>query len=155
MEAFVESQFAYCPLIWMFSQRSSNAPNNHLHERALRIVYSDSYTNVENLLRKDHSLSIHHKYIQLLAIELWKVENNLSTQLICKISNLRNTDYNLRFQTGFNENPINTVNYCLKSATRKVAKYRVFSGPYFSAFGPKTGKYAPEKTPYLDTFPKI
>ena len=43
-------------------------------------------------------------------------------------------------------------------------KYGVFSGPYFSAFGPNTeryfvplhipnaGKYGPEKTPYLDTF---
>ena len=24
MKAFIESQFAYCPLIWMFCQRSSN-----------------------------------------------------------------------------------------------------------------------------------
>ena len=26
-----------------------------------------------------------------------------------------------------------------------------FSGPYFSVFTPKTGKYGPEKIPYLDT----
>ena len=26
------------------------------------------------------------------------------------------------------------------------------SGPYFSVFGPNTGKYEPEKTPYLETF---
>ena len=31
-------------------------------------------------------------------------------------------------------------------------KYGVFSGPYFPAFGLNTGKYGPEKTPYLDTF---
>ena len=47
---------------------------------------------------------------------------------------------------------------------RKVSKYGVISGPYFSVFGlnaeiyrisvfsPNTGKYGPEKTPYLDTF---
>ena len=28
----------------------------------------------------------------------------------------------------------------------------VFSGPYFPVFTPNTGKYGPEKTPYLDTF---
>ena len=28
----------------------------------------------------------------------------------------------------------------------------VFSGPYFPVFSPNTGKYGPEKTPYLDTF---
>ena len=42
MKAFIESQFAYCPLIWMFCQRSSNTRINHLHERALRIVYNDN-----------------------------------------------------------------------------------------------------------------
>ena len=35
---------------------------------------------------------------------------------------------------------------------RKLPKYRAFSGPYFSVFGLNTGKYGPEKTPYLDTF---
>ena len=34
----------------------------------------------------------------------------------------------------------------------KVSKYGVFSGPYFPAFGLNTGKYGPEKTPYLDSF---
>ena len=31
-------------------------------------------------------------------------------------------------------------------------KYGVFTGPYFPAFSPNTGKYGPEKTPYFDTF---
>ena len=34
----------------------------------------------------------------------------------------------------------------------KVSKHGVTSGPYFSVFGPNTGKYGPEITPYLDTF---
>ena len=33
-----------------------------------------------------------------------------------------------------------------------VSKYEVFSTPYFPVFGLHTGKYGPEKTPYLDTF---
>ena len=39
--------------------------------------------------------------------------------------------------------------HCVKC---KVSKYGVFSGPYFPVFSPNTGKYGPEKTPYLDTF---
>ena len=35
---------------------------------------------------------------------------------------------------------------------RKVSKYGIFPGPYFTEFSPNTGKYGPEKTPYLDTF---
>ena len=34
----------------------------------------------------------------------------------------------------------------------KMSKYGVISGPYLPVFGLNIGKYAPEKTPYLDTF---
>ena len=52
MKAFIESQFAYCPLIWMFCQRSSNIRINHPHERALRTVYKDTESTFEDLLRE-------------------------------------------------------------------------------------------------------
>ena len=35
---------------------------------------------------------------------------------------------------------------------KKLSKCGVFSGSYFPAFGPNTGNYGPEKTPYLDIF---
>ena len=41
MKTFIESQFNYCPMIWMFHSRTINNKTNRLHERALRIVYSD------------------------------------------------------------------------------------------------------------------
>ena len=42
LKAFVESQFEYCPLIWIFHSRKANSKINHIHERALRIVYNDN-----------------------------------------------------------------------------------------------------------------
>ena len=39
-----------------------------------------------------------------------------------------------------------------KYTVRKVIKYEVFSGQFFPVFGPNTGKYLTEKTPYLDIF---
>ena len=35
MRIFFESQFTYCPLIWMFCDRVLNRKINHLHERRL------------------------------------------------------------------------------------------------------------------------
>ena len=99
----------------MFCQRSSNTRINHLHERALRIVYNDNESTFEDLLKKDNSVSIHHKDIRLLGIELYKVKNNLSTHLMSEIFNLRNIDYNLCSQTDFKQGPVNTVNYGLMS----------------------------------------
>ena len=41
IKTFIEYQFNYCPLIWMFHSRTINNKINRLHERALRIVCSD------------------------------------------------------------------------------------------------------------------
>ena len=38
MNSFFNSQFNYCPLVWMFHSRSINNKINRLHERILRIV---------------------------------------------------------------------------------------------------------------------
>ena len=51
MKAFTESQFVYCPLIWMFHSRGVNSKTNHLHERSLRIVYKDNISSFDDLLK--------------------------------------------------------------------------------------------------------
>ena len=40
MNAFFNSQFNYCPLIWMCHNRTTNRKINRLHERCLRIIYN-------------------------------------------------------------------------------------------------------------------
>ena len=60
LKAFIESQFSYCPLVWMFHSRTLNNRINKLHERALRLVYKDSQLTFEQLLEKDNSFTIHH-----------------------------------------------------------------------------------------------
>ena len=101
LKAFVESQFAYCSLVWMICSRSSDNRINHLHERALRIVYNDHSSTFEDLLVKDNSVSIHHRNIRLLAVELYKAKNNLSSQLMLELSQRREVNYNIRSQKDF------------------------------------------------------
>ena len=55
MKAFIESQFNYCSLIWMFHSREINNKINNLHERALHITYKDTESSFEELLVKDNS----------------------------------------------------------------------------------------------------
>ena len=64
LTAFIESQFSYCPLIWMFHSRTLNNKINILHEKALRIVYSDFKADFDELVEKDDSFSLHHRNIQ-------------------------------------------------------------------------------------------
>ena len=53
MKSFIESQFGYCPLVWMFHSRTLNNKINKLHERALRLVYKDYNLSFGELLIKD------------------------------------------------------------------------------------------------------
>ena len=92
LKTFIESQFGYCPLIWMFHSRRVNNKINHLHERSLRIVYKDNYSSYVDLLAKDKSFTIHQRNIHSLAIELFKVKRNLSNVIMCNILKNKNTD---------------------------------------------------------------
>ena len=82
MKAFIESQFGYYPLIWMFHSRGVNKKINHLHERSLRIVYKDNISSFKDLLKKDRSFTIHQRHIQSLAIKLFKLKQNLSNNIM-------------------------------------------------------------------------
>ena len=81
-KAFIESQFNYCPLIWMLHSRTVNNKINRLHEMSLRIVHSDQSSTFEDLLERDKTFSIHHKNIQSLAIEIYKFVNGLSAEIM-------------------------------------------------------------------------
>ena len=82
LKAFIESQFSYCPLVWMFCSRQMNRKINHIHERALRLTYDDYTASFQELLKKDKTISIHHRNLQNLAIEMYKVKNNLAPEIM-------------------------------------------------------------------------
>ena len=82
MNSFIHSQFSYCPLLWMFCYRESNRRINHIHEKGLRMVYEDYTSSFEELLIKDGSVCIHHRNIQLVAIEMYKAKNNLCHEIL-------------------------------------------------------------------------
>ena len=69
----------------MFCGRKTNARINHVHERALRIVYRNNSLCFDQQLQIDKSYNIHHKNVQTLAIEVRKVKNNLSNQIVQEI----------------------------------------------------------------------
>ena len=98
MKAFLESEFGYCSLVWIFHwHRCLNNSMDKLDERALRLVYGDKTSAYEDLLREDGSSKIHHRNIHKLAIEMFKFKNDLSPPIMNEIfSNVKTPNYNLR-----------------------------------------------------------
>ena len=53
--------------------QSLNHKINRLHERCLRVIYNDGHSSYDELLNLDNSVSIHHRNLQILATEMFRV----------------------------------------------------------------------------------
>ena len=81
---------------------SLNKKINRLYERCLRVIYNDKRFNFEELLNKNNSSSQHYDNIHALAIELHKVANDMSLEIMSAVFKLRDTTcYNLRHDSQF------------------------------------------------------
>ena len=108
-KAFIESQFKYCPLVWVFHGRQINDKINKLHEKAPRIVYNDTITSFEELLVKDRTFTIRHQNIHSLAIEMYKAVNSLPGGNLSEFFVRNNHNYNLRSRSELIVPSINTA----------------------------------------------
>ena len=132
MKTFIIWQFSYCPLVWMCHSRTLNNKINKLHERALRLVYDDRQSTFEELLNIDKSVTIHHRNLQVLATELYKVRHGLAPELINDIFKKRNVTYNFRKNSTFETRNIKSVYYGSETIS--------FIGPKIWDFLPNNNK---------------
>ena len=133
MKLFITSQFGYCPSTWMFQSRALNNKIKSIHERALRITYNDSKSTFEELLNKDNSVSIHHRNLQVLITEMFKIKSNLNMnpEFLEKIFQNRALLYKLRTNSNFSSRQVHSVYHGTES---------------LSFLGSKIWKLVPEDT---------
>ena len=66
MDAFITSQFSYCPFVWMSDSRTMSNRINKIHEKALKLVYKDEINiSLDELLKDDILESIHQRNLQI------------------------------------------------------------------------------------------
>ena len=99
----------------MNHSRSLNTKINKLHERALRVVYKDENLTFEQLLERDNSVTIHHRNLRKLAIEMYKVKNNLSPIPVQEIFKQQDNTQGLRGDKDWEIPKVRTVNNGLET----------------------------------------
>ena len=56
--AFIDSQFNYAPLLWMFCRKTLYSKIEKMHHRTLKVIYQSNDT-YENLLLQSNTVSVH------------------------------------------------------------------------------------------------
>ena len=69
--AFINSQFNYVSIIWMFCHKQDYLKIEKIQYKALKIVYN-SNESYEELLLHNNEVSIHQKQLRILATEVFK-----------------------------------------------------------------------------------
>ena len=93
----------------MFCSRQMNTKINRIHERALRIIHKDYTSSFTELLIKDNSLTIHHKNIHRVAIEMFKVKNGLCPSFLSELFQLNINGPHTRQRNTFMRPKVSTV----------------------------------------------
>ena len=126
---------------------------NHFHEKALRIAYNDNQLSFEILVRKDRSVSVHHRNIRSFSIEIHKDKNNMPTPVMSELFEKRYLNYNLCSQTDFWLHSVIIVAYGLKSLKYFAGKvctivpFEIRNAISFEEFSTKTKSWKPENCP--------
>ena len=95
--AFVLSNFNYCPLIWMFCNKTLDWKINTVHKRALRAVTRDYNNSFDELISSVRGFKIHQRNLQTLLIEMYKCIVDVSASAIDRsLFPLKGTPYYLR-----------------------------------------------------------
>ena len=118
LNAFITSYFSYASAVWMFHSRKLNNRINEIHERALRLVYKDYISSFDDLLAKENSFKIHHRNLQKLAIEIFKVKKGIAPAIMNNIFEFNDNPYSLRNDTAyFKSRNVRTVRYGIETAS--------------------------------------
>ena len=93
--AFINSQFNYAPIIWMFCRKNQYLKIQKIYHKALKVIFNsdDGY---DELLQMSNEITIHQKLLHALIREVFKSLNNSNPEFIWSYFTFKNIAYNTR-----------------------------------------------------------
>ena len=93
--AFINSQFSYASIIWIFCRKTDYLKTEKIQYKALKIVLN-SNESLEDLFLHSNEVSIHEKPLRQLTTEIYKSLTELSSEFIKRFFAVKELPYNLR-----------------------------------------------------------
>ena len=93
--AFINNQFNYASIIWMFCRKQDYLEVEKIHYKALKIVYISNEC-YEELLIHNNEVSIHPKQFCTLATEIYKSLTDVNRDFMKNYFSIKEIPYSLR-----------------------------------------------------------
>ena len=113
--AFIFSNFSYCPLVWMNFVKANNDKIDKIQRRALNVVYLNFTYQLNDVLSRSDGVSFHINFIWKLLEEVYKSLNSLSPSFMSELFVPKSSGYNLRRGKQLVLPTTNTVKFGLHS----------------------------------------
>jgi hypothetical protein len=114
-KSFIAANFNYCPIVCFFTSRSSINRMEKVQERALRFVLKDSSSGYQSLLNKAGIDSIRIGIVKMIAVEVYKILNDLSPDYMNTMFVRSTNPYNLRDNNRVVQPRTQSMKYGIKS----------------------------------------
>ena len=95
----------------MFHIRKLNNRINKINECTLKIVFRDYESTFQQLFQQNKSVSIYQRNLQILATEIFKTKNGLTSVTMEDVFRFKNSTHNFGNTETLNRSSVNSVNY--------------------------------------------
>ena len=109
------SNFNYCPVVWMFTSKSSLSNLEGIQKRALRFLLGDYTSDYVELLDKANVPGMKIMALGYLAIEVYKCINGINPKYLNDLSIIKERKYELRNVSIIDRDKAQTTNHGIKS----------------------------------------
>ena len=92
---FIDSQFNYAPLTWMFCRKGFYLKIQKIHHKTLKVIYQSNNT-YEELLELSETVSIHQRHLRFLVTDVQKSTSYLNPKFMSPFFTHKEIPYNLR-----------------------------------------------------------
>ena len=99
----------------MFHSRTLNNKINSIYKRALSITFNDRKLSFEELVRKDKTVSIHRRCLEVLAREIFKIKKNMAPEIRKEIFENRKSSHSFRKNSSFYLRQVHSVYHSTES----------------------------------------
>jgi hypothetical protein len=109
--SYINSNFNYCSVIWMFSNKSNRDKLERTNKRALRFATAKENLSYESICQEEGQLSIYRKCVKSTAILMYKARKGISPCYVNELFSLQESQYEMRDNDRLTLPHYNTVSF--------------------------------------------